>query len=215
MTKIKICCISSIDEANLAIESGADVLGLVGPMPSGPGIISLEQISRIVAQIPDHVDTCLLTSAKGAKAITDQIQLTGVSKVQIVDDPNPDVYENIRNDFSDLEIVQVIHVENQQSIRKAQSLDGLVDFLLLDSGSPSNGVLGGTGNTHNWEISKQLVESCNTPVFLAGGLRAENIQKAIEKVRPYGVDLCSGVRTENKLDAEKLKTFIHQVKSIV
>jgi phosphoribosylanthranilate isomerase len=115
-----------------------------------------------------------------------------------------------------LKIVQVIHIQNEKSIEESIRIADDVDALLLDSGNP-NGIvktLGGTGNVHNWEISREIVKNVSIPVFLAGGLHAGNVQEAIEKVQPFGVDICSGVRTMGKLDPSKLSSFIKAVHSI-
>ena len=115
-----------------------------------------------------------------------------------------------------LKIVQVIHVIDDKSIDEAIKFSEHVDALLLDSGNPRAAIktLGGTGNVHNWEISRDIVSSVEIPVFLAGGLHADNVRQAIETVRPFGVDICSGVRTEGKLDPNKLEAFIRAVHSV-
>jgi len=91
-----------------------------------------------------------------------------------------------------------------------------VDAILLDSGNPSLPVkvLGGTGKTHDWSLSKEIVDRCGKPVFLAGGLKAENVREAIERVRPYAVDICSGVRTNGLLDEKKLAPFMNEVRAL-
>lgn len=90
-----------------------------------------------------------------------------------------------------------------------------VDALLLDSGNQKLAVkeLGGTGRTHDWRISRQIVETVPVPVFLAGGLTPENVSTAIQEVRPFGLDVCSGLRTNGKLDGEKVKRFFASVQS--
>jgi phosphoribosylanthranilate isomerase len=112
--------------------------------------------------------------------------------------------------------VQVIHVIDENSIDEAIRIAPDVDALLLDSGDPKASIrtLGGTGNIHNWEISRDIVKSVDKPVFLAGGLHAGNIREAIQKVLPFGVDVCSGVRTDGKLDPTKLDSFIKAVHSL-
>jgi len=88
-----------------------------------------------------------------------------------------------------------------------------VDALLLDSGNLSGSVkeFGGTGRTHHWNLSRQIRDGVPIPVFLAGGLNSANVAKAIEAVQPFGIDLCSSVRTNNLLDIEKLKTFFEAI----
>lgn len=214
-TRIKICCISSIEEAKLAIRYGADALGLVGKMPSGPGPIEDEEIATIAKIIHPPVATFLLTSEQSSKNIIEHIKRTHTNTVQIVDELSEGKYDEIRSALPYLRIVQVIHVSSDESIELATNLQQYVDALLLDSGNPKAQVkiLGGTGNIHDWEISKELVQSVQVPVFLAGGLYAGNVKEAIDKVKPFGVDVCSGVRTNGKLDETKLRDFISAVHS--
>lgn len=212
--KVKICCISSVEEARLAIRAGATELGLVGPMPSGPGMISEETIKEIVDSVPKSINTFLLTSETSADKIIAQHAKVNTSTIQIVDKMQHGSYEDIRKAIPNIQLVQVIHVENEESIRQVKEVESEVDFILLDSGSPGKAIkeLGGTGRTHNWDISKTIVKSTKTPVFLAGGLKAENVRQARDHVNPYGLDLCSGIRTNNQLNQEKLFSFFDQLK---
>ncbi|MDD8018826.1 MAG: phosphoribosylanthranilate isomerase [Bacteroidota bacterium] len=207
--KVKICCISSIDEATLALRYGASALGLVSAMPSGPGPISEELIAEIVPHIPEGVSSFLLTSRLDADSIAAQQRKTQVNTLQLVDVVSFDVYKKLRRELPGISIVQVIHVVDESSIAEAAIVSQFVDYLLLDSGNPKLAIkeLGGTGRKHDWNISKKIVESVNVPVFLAGGLNAQNVREAIEFVQPYGVDVCSGVRTNGELDEKKLKSF--------
>jgi len=212
-TRIKICCISSIDEAKLAISYGADALGLVARMPSGPGPIPDDLIASIAKYIHPPLASFLLTCEQSASAIIAHAQRTGTNTVQIVDELTEGTYHEIRTTLPYLKLVQVIHVIGDESIEQAKRVSDDVDALLLDSGNPKASVktLGGTGNVHNWDVSAEIVRSVNVPVFLAGGLNAGNVQSAIERVRPFGVDICSGVRTNGMLDEDKLREFITAV----
>ncbi|MHB1048963.1 MAG: phosphoribosylanthranilate isomerase [Bacteroidota bacterium] len=212
--KIKICCISSVEEARLAVRYGASALGLVSAMPSGPGPISEDVIAEIVPHIPSGIMSFLLTSRQDAASIVAQQRKTRVDTLQLVDAVTDDVYASLRIELPGIRIVQVIHVRDESSIDEAISAASHVDMLLLDSGNPKSAVkeLGGTGRTHDWKLSRRIVEAVNVPVFLAGGLNPGNIREAIDKVRPYGVDICSGVRTDGRLDEQKLRLFIDRVK---
>lgn len=207
--KIKICCISSEDEAKMAIEHGASALGLVAKMPSGPGPISDELILSIAKTIPDHIASFMLTSETSAEDIIQHHYRTQTNTIQIVDALAFGTYDQIKKTLPSIKIVQVIHVIDESSVEEALSIAEHVDYLLLDSGNPNATIkeLGGTGRTHNWAISRSIVEQSNVPVFLAGGLNAENVQRAIDTVGPYGVDLCSSVRTNGHLDPKKLEEF--------
>lgn len=202
-----------MDEARLAIASGADALGLVGRMPSGPGPIHDELIEEIARQIHPPIASFLLTSEQSAAGIVAHIRRVHTNTVQIVDRLAEGRYEEIREALPAVRLVQVIHVQTEDSIAEAVHLAPLVDALLLDSGNPgaATKILGGTGTPHNWDISRKIVQSVPVPVFLAGGLNAGNVDAAIEKVKPFGVDVCTGVRTNGNLDPEKLRAFVAAV----
>lgn len=212
-TRIKICCISSHEEARLALEHGADALGFVSAMPSGPGVIALDRIAELIAALPEGTDSFLLTSATDAETIIDQAISTHATTLQLVDALAPQVYAALRAALPAMRLVQVIHVRDADSLAEAREVAPVVDTLLLDSGNPSLTVkeLGGTGRVHDWDVSRAICEAVSVPVFLAGGLNATNVAEAIRRVRPYGVDLCSGVRTHGSLDPAKLRAFVDAV----
>ena len=214
IVRVKICCIGSIDEAQLAIAHGASALGLVSAMPSGPGPIPEETIARIAAAVPPPVATFLLTSKQDTALIVDQQRRLGAGTIQIVDRIERGTYGDLRRALPGIRIVQVIHVGGEESLAEALAAAPQVDALLLDSGNQSLAVkeLGGTGRTHDWAISRQIREAVEVPVFLAGGLTPANVRSAIEEVGPFGVDVCSGVRTYGRLDAEKLAAFVEAVR---
>ena len=207
--KVKICCISSEQEARMAIDHGANALGLVAKMPSGPGPISDELILSIAKTIPEHIASFMLTSETSADDIIQHHYRTQTNTIQIVDALAFGTYDQIKKTLPAINIVQVIHVIDESSVEEALTIAEHVDYLLLDSGNPNAAIkeLGGTGRTHNWALSKSIVEQSTIPVFLAGGLNAENVQRAIDIVGPYGVDLCSSVRTNGHLDPKKLEEF--------
>ena len=209
--RIKICCISSIEEAMMAIDYGASALGLVGQMPSGPGIITDELIFAIARLVPPPVGTFLLTSETAAEDIIKHHLKTHTNTIQLVDELKEGTYREIKKEIPSVKIVQVIHVRTEASVDEALELAEYVDALLLDSGNPALDikVLGGTGKVHDWALSRKIVEQSKVPVFLAGGLHAGNVKEALEKVQPFGLDLCSGVRTNNALDPAKLDAFFN------
>ncbi len=211
----KICCISTIGEALAAIDSGAYAIGLVGQMPSGPGVITDDLIYAIANhhQVKGNVESFLLTCKTNAIDIIAHYQSCKTTTIQIVDAILNTEYEKIKAALPNVKLVQVIHVTNEASIKEAVEKAHYVDFILLDSGNPNATIkeLGGTGKIHNWEWSKQIIAQCTKPVFLAGGLKAENVADAIQTVQPYGIDVCSGVRTNGKLDVLKLNNFIDAI----
>ena len=213
--RVKICCIASIEEATTAIAYGASALGLVSAMPSGPGVISEEKIAEIVAAIPPPIATFLLTSKQDAQSIISQQKQCRTNTIQICDRVDTGVYRQLRDALPGVALVQVIHVNGRNSIDEASAAAPFVDALLLDSGNQVSTVkeLGGTGRVHDWSISKAIRESVDKPIFLAGGLNGKNVARAISEVAPFGLDLCSGVRTNGMLDELKLAGFFDRIGS--
>ena len=212
-TRVKICCISSTEEAKIAIDFGASALGLVANMPSGPGVISDELIMTISRFVPPPISTFMLTSETSANEIIQHHKRTLTNTIQIVNELKEETYQEIKNALPAIKLVQVIHVIDEKTIDEAIRTSEYVDLLLLDSGNPNLQVkeLGGTGRVHNWKLSRKIVDQSKVPVFLAGGLTSENVRQAIDQVQPFGLDLCSGVRTNKKLDPEKLEQFFNNV----
>ncbi|MEZ4940417.1 MAG: phosphoribosylanthranilate isomerase [Saprospiraceae bacterium] len=214
-TRVKICCIRTREEAREAIAFGAAAVGLVGNMPSGPGVIADSQIADIARSIPPGVASFLLTSETEAPAIIRHQQRVHTNTLQLVDRVAPETYAAIRRQLPAVKIVQVIHVLDEQSVDEALAAAAFADALLLDSGNPNLAVkvLGGTGQTHDWRLSKKIRAQVSIPVFLAGGLTPENARAAIESVEPFGLDLCSGVRTNKNLDLKKLEKFFAAIRA--
>lgn len=211
--RVKICCISSIAEAQIAIRHGASALGLVSAMPSGPGVIAEETITEIAAAVPPGVATFLLTSQRDADSIIAQQRRCRTNTIQLCDSVEPGCYTKLREALPGIALVQVIHVTGPESVDEAVSFAPSVDAILLDSGNQKLAVkeLGGTGRKHDWRISRKIVESVSVPVFLAGGLNPDNVAEAIREVRPFGLDICSGLRTNGQLDEEKVRRFFANI----
>lgn len=207
--RIKICCIQSIDEARMAIRTGASALGLVSAMPSGPGVISEETITEIAAFVPPPIATFLLTSLQDTEQIIAQHRRCRTNTIQLCDRINKGTHAELIQALPGIKIVQVIHVTGEESVAESIETAPNVHALLLDSGNQKLEVkeLGGTGRTHNWKISRKICESVEVPVFLAGGLNPDNAAEAVRQVGPFGLDICSGVRTNGKLDEKKLSQF--------
>jgi len=212
-TRIKICCMASVEEAALALSAGADALGFVMRMPSGPGPIAEELARDIIDTVPAGVPTFMLTSEIEAKPIVAQLRTTGANTVQIVDYVTPGTRQRLRDAMPGLRIVQVVHVTGPESVDEACIAARTSDMILLDSGNPAAKIkeLGGTGRVHDWRVSSEIREAVEVPLWLAGGLRADNVREAIDAVRPYGVDVCSGVRTAGPLDPAKVTAFVAAV----
>ena len=221
-THIKICCIASMDEARMAMAAGADALGLVAAMPSGPGPIDEGLIAEIAAAVRSDcaaasatpVQTFMLTPKIRAQDIIDQHQRCRTTTLQMVDQVAHDELRRLREALPAVQLVQVIHVTGATSVDEALAVAPLVDALLLDSGNPQAAIkeLGGTGRTHNWALSRRIVAASPKPVYLAGGLNPGNVAEAIAQVRPFGVDVCSGLRSHGRLDSVKLQAYVNAVR---
>ena len=216
---VKICCIASVEEAQLAWAHGAAALGLVSAMPSGPGVISDTEIAHVAATMQAQAgaaghappQTFLLTARTRAADIAAQHAAAGTTTLQLVDDVPVADLQHLRQLCPGVALVQVIHVTGAASVAQAVAVAPFVDALLLDSGNPHAAVkeLGGTGRTHDWALSRQIRDAvAPVPVWLAGGLRVHNVAQAVAQMQPAGLDLCTGVRSGGALDAALLASFM-------
>ena len=213
---VKVCCIQDLDEARLAISAGASAIGLVSAMPSGPGPIEEAQIARIAAGVPAPTETFLLTALTEAEAIAVQHRRCGTTAVQLVDHVAAPELRRLRKLMPRVRLVQVIHVVGPEAVEEARIVAALVDTILVDSGNPRLAVkeLGGTGRVHDWNYSRRIRDTVGIPVLLAGGLHPGNARAAMEQVEPHGLDVCSGLRLNGRLDAGRLRDFfgaIHRI----
>lgn len=210
--RVKVCCIASVAEARLAVAAGASALGLVSAMPSGPGVIDDDTAAAIATALRgEAVRTFLLTSRTRAEGIAAQHAHVRPTTLQLVDHVPHDELRRLRALVPDAELVQVIHVTGEEALAEAVAVAPLVDALLLDSGNPRLAVkqLGGTGRSHDWRLSRRIRDAVHPkPLWLAGGLRADNVAEAVATVQPHGLDLCSSVRTDGALDAARLAAFM-------
>ena len=199
----------------MALTYGASAIGLVSAMPSGPGPIPEELIAKIASTVPPGVATFLLTCKQDVQDIIDQQRRLRVNTIQICDRLAVGSHEQLRKELPGISLVQVIHVTGEESVAEAVSVAGAVDAILLDSGNQSLPIkeLGGTGRTHDWNLSREIRGKVSVPIFLAGGLRSDNVRRAIDAVQPFGVDVCSGVRTNGDLDEAKLSAFFAAVRA--
>ncbi len=214
--RVKICCIASVAEAWMAIEHGASAIGLVSAMPSGPGPIPETSIAEIAATVPPGVNSFLLTCRQDAAAIIDQQRRLRVNTLQLCDRLPAGAHRELRDALPGISLVQVVHVTGPESVEEAIAVAPQVDAVLLDSGNQSLEIkeLGGTGRTHDWSLSRKIREAIDVPLFLAGGLKPHNVAAAIQEVEPFGIDVCSGLRTDGALDRHKLDAFFSEIRSL-
>lgn len=211
--RLKVCCIASVEEAATAVRLGASAVGLVSAMPSGPGVIDEASIEAIARSVPPGVSRVLLTAETEPDAVADQQARTRVDAIQLVDRWNPDRRAELRERLPGVRLLQVVHVTGPESIDEAVLAARGSDALLLDSGRPDAPLreLGGTGRVHDWATSRAIREAVGVPLFLAGGLNPGNVAEAVRAVEPYGVDVCTGVRTDDRLDADRLEAFVRAI----
>ena len=214
-TRIKVCCIQSVEEARLAVDAGADAIGLVSAMPSGPGPIPDARIAEIAREVPPGVATFLLTCRTDPAGLVEQVREAAVSTVQLVDRVGAAAHAALAAALPWVRRVQVVHVTGEESVADALAAGPGVHAVLLDSGDPKAAVrvLGGTGRTHDWGLSRRIRDALPVPLWLAGGLTAENVGEAIARVRPFGVDVCSGLRVDGRLEPDRLSRFVDAVRA--
>jgi phosphoribosylanthranilate isomerase len=183
--------------------------------PSSPRAIEDRTVAELAASVPPPIASFMLTSERSARVIAQLVQTAGTSTVQICSHLAPAESEELSRLLPSTRRVQVIHVEDDGALELIAPYAPFVHAFLLDSGRPGlpSPVYGGTGLTHDWSVSAEFVKRSPRPVFLAGGLNAANVAAAISRVRPFGVDLCSGTRTAGRLDHEKLYAFIAAVRA--
>jgi phosphoribosylanthranilate isomerase len=211
--RVKVCCIQSVNEAGMAIDAGASALGFVSKMPSGPGVIPEELITEIVRQVPPPIATFLLTSRRDVPGIIAQQRRTGVNTLQLCDRLPYGTHAQLRKELSGVAVIQVVHVTGEEALAEAEAVAREVDAILLDTGNPTARLkeLGGTGRTHDWAVSRRIRETVTVPVFLAGGLRPENVAEAVRMVQPFAIDVCSGLRSRGRLDPVLLHAFFREL----
>jgi phosphoribosylanthranilate isomerase len=208
MPFIKICGLRSYEEARLALDCGATAFGfLVGLSYATADQISPENAAGIIGKLPENADTVIVTHQTDPEKAAALARITGGHTLQVHGDMPPAGVRKLAALAPDLRLIKAVHVSGPESIEAAAAYAGIAHALLLDTRTVDR--LGGTGRTHDWSISARIVAAVPVPVYLAGGLTPENISDAIERVRPAGVDVNSGVKdSAGEKDAEKVSLFV-------
>jgi phosphoribosylanthranilate isomerase len=217
MVKVKICGITNLKDALTAIAHGADAVGfLVGQVHYSTGVfITPRQAAEIVAALPPFCSTVLVTHLARPEEVVNAARIANVSTIQLHGDSSAAEAARIKEELSYTKIYKAVHVLEDAAIAEAQKYVGSVDGFVLDTAIRETGQIGGTGKTHDWRISRRIVESVPEPVILAGGLNPDNVVEAIRTVRPYAVDVNSGVSNrDGSKDVHKLKAFIERAKDL-
>lgn len=216
MTRVKICGITNIEDALAAVSFGADALGFhVGEVKGSRNIISREEAAKIISQLPPGFETVLVTTSLDADAIVEAARVTHVAAVQFHTDMTVEGILAIKEKLPNVRAYKAVHVHDEYSIDEARKYEKVADAILLDTEAKEKGQVGGTGKTHDWEVSRKIVEAVSLPVILAGGLNPDNVAEAIKKVRPQMVDVNSGVSNSDRAkNLEKVRLFIKTAKSV-
>jgi len=205
MVKIKICGITSLEDAMTAVEAGADALGFVFCAAS-PRHVLPEQAAEIIRHLPPFVQAvglCVNEDPATVNAIADHC---GLDVIQLHGEESPGYCESIRR-----RVIKAFRVKDITTLETLPQYH--VAGFLLDAWSPA--AHGGTGTTFNWEIAAEAVRR-NRRIILAGGLTPENVAESIRQVHPYGVDVSSGVESApGRKDAAKIRQFIDMAKKAV
>lgn len=214
VTRVKICGIKRLEDAERAIEYGADALGfLVGRRYASSDFISADAAASMIRSLPPFVTTVLVTHVVEAEEICGLATQLGCTAVQLHGDIARDAAAQIREQLPYVKMCKALHVTDSATTQSVQEWRGVVDAIVLDTAAPELDQIGGTGRTHDWTISATIVRQCPLPVILAGGLTAENVQGAIRQVRPYAVDVNSGTKDADGFkDPDKLRRFIRAAK---
>lgn len=214
--QVKICCVQSPEEARTAVSFGAAAVGLVSEMPAGPGELPDSSIRAIAESVSPSVGTFLITAVTDPNRLIEKARACRVNTLQLWDPLDPLDYKRLRLELPGVSIVQAVHVVDESAVEAAAAAARLADAIVLDSANTQVPFRweSQAGSTHDWNLSRAIVEQVDCPVLLAGGLNADNVEYAVRTVQPYGVDVCTGVRTGEALDRRKLVAFLEALRRI-
>lgn len=205
MTKIKICGIMDKQELDYALSAGADAVGFIVEIEGSCHSISAQVARNLIRCVPIFVKSVAVIAPENVSEAESLARKTAAEVLQIHGLTSPEDIVALRS-----RVHQRLIAASSPEIQDVFDLDGIADAILLDT--LKDGKLGGTGKTHDWNASARLAEKLNVPIILAGGLNPENVSEAIHSVKPYAVDVSSGVETNGKKDLYKIKSFIKEAK---
>jgi len=214
---VKICGVRRQEDALLAAELGADAIGLlVGQKHTSPDFIFTTVAKDIARALPPSVEAVLVTHVEDLDELERLLQQSEIRTIQLHSEIAPSSVERLRGRLPHLKIFKSINIISADSVAYPEAFEKLVDGFVLDSINVATGQLGGTGKTHDWSVSRQIVMRYpEIPIILAGGLNSENVRSAIEYVHPFGVDVNSGTKAPDGFkDTRKMEEFIVQAKGL-
>lgn len=213
--RVQIAGVSTLEEAQFCEQVGVDALGFTVRLPTGihDGLTEAKARS-IIAALPPFIATVVITYVGTAREAADLCRYLGASSLQLHGDFPTHEIPVLRAALPHLKIIRAVHVTGPEARAKARSLERQVDALILDTFDPDTGRHGATGKTHDWNVSRQLVETSRVPIILAGGLTADNLGEAIRVVQPWGVDVHTGVEDEDgHRSFDKIRAFVAAAKA--
>jgi phosphoribosylanthranilate isomerase len=210
--KVKICGITSNEDLVTAVEAGADAVGFVVNVPSSPRNLALGEAERLMKNTPVFVKNVVVTVPKRLSELIETYERLRPDILQIHGHNLSDSV--IREKLANTRLIRAIQVKSDYAVDEAIKATNTFDAILVDSFVP--GRLGGTGKVHNWELSKRVRQKIHPkPLILAGGLNPENVQGAIRVVKPYAVDVSSGIESQPGIkDSKKVFEFIKNAKEV-
>ena len=216
MLRVKICGIKNEDELKLALTAGADAVGFITEVPlETPRRITLERARTLVRKVPIFVESVLVIMPTSPEEVYQMAERARPGAIQIHTPPDSELLERIQDlrRENGIKIVQTIGIGKKTLLEihgEIERISRYINAVLLDTERPCGG--GGTGRTHDWSMSREIVEETKLPVILAGGLNHENVRDAVRTVRPYGVDTASGVEVNGVKEKYRLRAFIINAK---
>lgn len=216
MIKVKICANKSIEEAKMSIDAGADIIGiLVGQEHTSNDFVDKYTAKEIADFAKGKCDISLVTHLTNAEDIIGLTNFIGNNVIQLHSDIEEIEVEKIKKELQNVKLARLIPVSVDGEICTNYKKIKYADYYLLDSFNLKTNQVGGTGLTHDWNKSRELIKILDKPTFLAGGLNPNNVADAIKQANPYGVDVNSGCKNDNGIkDKEKVKLFIKNAKGI-
>ena len=210
--RVKICGTATFADLECAVAAGADAVGfLMGITHVTQDAVTPETAAAMVATLPPFIVPVAVTHLTKPSDLIRIVELSHCTTLQIQDMVTPDDIAEVREDLPYLRIMKAVHVMDESAIATAKYFSDAADAILLDTRTADR--IGGTGITHDWNISAKIVKECSCPVILAGGLTPENVTEAVARVRPYAVDVHTGVKKNGVRDAERTRAFVAKAKT--
>ena len=219
MTRVKICGVTCLEDLRVAVDAGADAIGLLVDVPvDSPREISPGRAAELVAEVPPFVTTVLVTMPETPERAVELVRTVESDAIQIHGDMGVGdlAYLTATVDAS------VVKVLDAAALERTSRYADVADALLVDSVDEDGG--GGTGRTHDWKRTRAIADDLHSPIVLAGGLTPENVAEAVRTVEPFAVDVASGVERDagtakegdenpaGRKDADAVAAFVENAK---